>query len=72
VAALDEVAASPQTPDLTPIAKQAVAAAFWMWFYNNQDKQVVKTKVWFLNVNITVGMLQPLFVMLFGPDPSGR
>lgn len=65
MATIDDV---PGNVEAMPIA--ALKYAFWMFYHNNQNYQI-KVKVWFINVGITMSQLRPLFVSLFGEDPTG-
>jgi hypothetical protein len=66
MAAIDTVA-DKQGINIT--GRQAIATAFWIWFYNNPNEKV-KVQVWFLNVDVPISKLRPLFVLLFGEDPT--
>ena len=46
--------------------KDTINRLFWAWFHANQDQKIT-IKKWFINITVTVGQLQGLFEMLFGP-----
>jgi hypothetical protein len=68
MAAIDTVA---DARGLNITARDAISKAFWLWFYNNPNEKV-QVKVWFVNVDVPISKLRPLFVMLFGEDPVAR
>jgi hypothetical protein len=61
----NKLAATVVPSEISPVLK----TFFWSWFATHQDATVLKKKVLFFSLNITVGQLEPLFVMLFGPRP---
>lgn len=67
MATIDEVQAANNQP-IDPAMKSALTSAFWLFFHNNQNYKI-SVKKWFISVSVTIGQLEPLFVLLFGPDP---
>lgn len=66
MSALDEVATDYSQID--PVMKSIISDAFWAFFHNNRNYKI-KIKVWFISTSVSLAQLEPLFTLLFGPDP---
>ena len=48
-----------------------VGKFFWRWYAENQNDVIVTVGKWFVKFNVRVRDLRPLFVRLFGDEPTG-
>lgn len=54
---------------LGPLTLAAIRALAWTWYHEHPDLVVVRRRVLFHVLRITVRQLRPLFELLFGPEP---
>ena len=50
------------------LLRALVAKEFWKWFVTHSNDRI-KVKVWIFRPSVKVRELEPLFLMLFGPNP---
>lgn len=54
----------------TQVDVRVLGPFFWGWYLRHQDDIIIRRKILFLAIKIRVRDLHPLFVQLFGPEPT--
>ncbi len=67
MAALDELKIDDR--EISPELRNLINSAFWIWYYNHKS-QTVSIEVWLFKVKVTMEVLHPMFIRLFGEDSA--
>jgi hypothetical protein len=72
MAALDELNLEELVPE-TPkhVVKETISKLFWMWYTQNEYRELKTIKLWIFRKRIVVRDLKQIFELLFGAPAHG-